>query len=85
MKQLTLLLLFVFTINLSAQIERFPLLEPISIATPESFIIEGGENELIMFWIDTTDLQMSKSLDNGETICLHPTPTLSAISFVNHA
>ncbi len=65
MKYLMLLLLFVFSINLSAQMQKFPLLEPISNFMPESFIVEGGENELIMFWIDSTDLHMLRSLDDG--------------------
>ena len=67
MKQLTLLLLAVITINLSAQMERFPLLDPLSDFVPESFIVEGNTNELITFWIDSTDLQMSKSMDAGDT------------------
>ncbi len=67
MKRIYLLLLLVITINLSAQMQKFPLLEPISKTIPESFIIEGDENELLMFWIDSTDLHMSRSLDDGST------------------
>ncbi|MCF6270668.1 MAG: exo-alpha-sialidase [Melioribacteraceae bacterium] len=67
MKNLTLQLLLVLTISLSAQMEKIPLLEPISNTIPESFIIEGSGNELITFWIDSTDLHMSKSLDDGLT------------------
>jgi hypothetical protein len=67
MKHITLLFLLTITItiNVVAQMERFPLLEPISNTIPESFIIEGDTNELIMFWIDSTDLHISKSLDEG--------------------
>ncbi len=66
MKHLTLFLLLL-TISMSAQMRQFPLLEPVSNHIPESFIIEGGENELVMIWIDSTDLHVSKSLDDGGT------------------
>jgi type IX secretion system substrate protein len=66
MKKIALLFI-VITINLSAQMQKFPLLELINNAIPESFMIEGDENELLMFWIDSTDLHMSKSLDDATT------------------
>ena len=67
MKNIVLLLLLVLTINLSAQMERFPLLDEVNNYIPESFIVEGNKNELLMFWIDSTDLHVSKSLDAGIT------------------
>jgi Secretion system C-terminal sorting domain len=67
MQRLFLIILLILTISISAQMQKFPLLEPINNTIPESFIVDGGENELLMFWIDSTDLHMSKSLDNGTT------------------
>ncbi len=62
------IILFTISLTLSAQLEsfeRFPMLEPIDGYIPESVLVEGTKNELIMFWVDSTDLSMSRSIDEG--------------------
>ncbi|MCK5457348.1 MAG: exo-alpha-sialidase, partial [Melioribacteraceae bacterium] len=84
-----LAILFVYT-SLVAQPEQmksFNLLDPID-PTPESFIIQNTESDLLMFWIDSTDLQMSKSVDDGitwgtPTLLVHNTLALDDLQDLN--
>ncbi len=68
MKQLILSLIIILSVNVFSQISDFRIfsfLEPISNNIPESALVEGAENELIMFWTDSTNLHMTSSMDGG--------------------
>jgi len=62
MKHLILLVLLVLSVNLSAQISKFPL-QDTSKTHLHSSIVELSGGELLFFWIESAQLKVSKSSD----------------------